>query len=89
MLLKITDFPDDLADQLKARFASSTASKAVLAAASSYLSVSASLDSALEAVEARDLEIRRLRSIIEGARSAAALLLERTGQTDLLSESEN
>lgn len=89
MLLKISDFPDALADQLKSAFGTATASKAVLAAARRHLCLVASLDDATQHIEACELEIRRLRSIIEGARSAAALLLERTGQTDLLSESEN
>lgn len=85
MLIKLPDFDDVLVEQLKASTSQSTGSKAVMHAAQNYLPL-------LNKLELRDREIadltERLRvasQVIEGARSAAAQLLEKTAQVDMLS----
>lgn len=85
MLVKITDFPDGLADLLRRLTSQATASKAVLVAASAYPTLVDDLAQSDMQIEHLETEILRLRSIIEGARSSAALLLEKTAQGDLLS----
>ena len=84
MLVKLNDFDDDLAGRLRAKTGESTASKAVLTAANEYLPL-------LFKLELKEREIQQLREellvasqVIEGARSAAALLLEKTSQGSLL-----
>lgn len=84
MLVKITDFPDGLADLLRRLTSQATASKAVLVAASAYPTLVDDLAQSDMQIEHLETEILRLRSIIEGARSAAALLLEKTAQGDLM-----
>lgn len=85
MLVKITDFPDGLADLLRRLTSQATASKAVLVAASAYPTLVDDLAQSDMQIEHLEAEILRLRSIIEGARSSAALLLEKTAQGDILS----
>jgi len=85
MLVKITDFPDGLADLLRRLTSQATASKAVLFAASAYPTLVDDLAQSDMQIEHLETEILRLRSIIEGSRSAAALLLEKTAQGDILS----
>ncbi|QYW05704.1 hypothetical protein [Phage blackswan219-6] len=88
MLLKISEFPDELAEQLKGLTGANVASKAVLNASIMYPRLVLDLqDASCQIQECHD-EIHRLRAIIEGARSAAALLLEKTGQGDLLADSD-
>lgn len=84
MLLKITDFPDDLAASLKASTHEATASKAVLAAAYSYAGLLDDVVALNQQVLELQTEVLRLRAVLQGARSAAALLVEKTGQGDLL-----
>lgn len=84
MLLKIIDFPDQLADDLKFVTGQATASKAVLHAATRYSALLADFNFQTLDIEKLEHEIVRLHSIIEGARSAAALLLDHTAQEDLL-----
>jgi hypothetical protein len=84
MLLKITDFPDDLADSLKFQTAQGTASKAVLQAAVSYIPNLEQILSLRHHNELQAIEIQRLRNLIEQARSAAALLVDKTSQGELL-----
>ncbi len=84
MLVKITDFPDGLADLLRRLTSQATASKAVLVAASAYPTLVDDLAQSDMQIEHLETEILRLRLIIEGARSAAALLLEKTAQGDLM-----
>lgn len=84
MLVKITDFPDGLSDLLRRLTSQATASKAVLVAASAYPTLVDDLAQSDMQIEHLETEILRLRSIIEGARSAAALLLEKTAQGDLM-----
>lgn len=83
MLLKIIDFPDQLADDLKSVTGQATASKAVLHAASKYSALLTDFNFQSLDVEKLEQEVVRLRTIIEGARSAAALLLDHTAQEDL------
>lgn len=84
MLVKITDFPDQLAEDLKSVTGQATASKAVLHAATKYSALLTDFNFQSLDVANLEQEVVRLRSIIEGARSAAALLLDRTAQGDLL-----
>lgn len=84
MLVKITDFPDDLADQLKHLTVQATASKAVLRAAQLYPAAVEYFISLKAELEAERQKVKVLQQRIESARSAAALLLDHTGQEDLL-----
>ena len=84
MLLKITDFPDDLAETLCAITGERTGSKAVMATIREFMRLTEWEASAQLRMAAMALEIERLNHIVEGARSAAALLVEKTGQGDLL-----
>ena len=84
MLVKITDFPDDMIEDLKRATGQATASKAVFFASTQFISVCAERDEAQ--INGLNVwhEVLRLRKIIEGARSSAALLLEKTAQGDLM-----
>ena len=84
MLVKITDFPDDMIENLKRATGQATASKAVFFASTQFINVLTERDQAFLDALNMEHEILRLRSIIEGARSAAALLLEKTAQGDLM-----
>lgn len=84
MLVKITDFPDDLVDDLKAVTGQVTASKAVFHAATRYTGLLSEFNDLCLYIAQLEQEGARLRSIIEGARSAAALLLDQTAQESLL-----
>lgn len=84
MLIKITDADDRFVEKLKTATRTSTGSKAYAKAAADY-------DYLVKTVDWQKGEIARLEElirvrdqVIEGARSAAALLLEKTGQADLL-----
>lgn len=86
MLVKITDFPDDLVDDLKCATGQATASKAVFFAASNYAQlVTESVQWGFDCQE-KDIQIAHLKSIIEGARSASAALLECVSQADLFEQ---
>lgn len=84
MLVKLNDCPDDLVTDLKRLTGEATASKAVFRAAVEYERLLLELEQTRQSLDLQSLEVLRLREVIEGARSAAALLLERTGQGDLL-----
>lgn len=84
MLVKITDFPDDVAEKLKSLTGQATASKAVYQAACEYSTHLVLIESDALMIQSLRSEVARLSSIIEGARSSAALLLEKTAQGDLL-----
>ncbi|MBP1143226.1 hypothetical protein JOE33_000171 [Pseudomonas sp. PvP027] len=84
MLIKITDADPDFVEKLKSLTSKNTGAKAYAHAAECYgMYVTANALAVLEIDQLKD-EISRLRAVIEGARSAAALLLEKTGQLDLL-----
>ncbi|MFG0540465.1 hypothetical protein ACF8EA_09700 [Pseudomonas sp. YQ_5] len=84
MLVKIPDMDDDVIAELKRTTGTRTGSRAVYLASLGYLEYH-------KICAEQDKEIADLRQklaaaaqVIEGARSAAALLLEKTGQTELL-----
>lgn len=84
MLVKLTDFPDHLAAELKSVTGESTASKACISAVTGYLEIIDLYNDLDSRYRVLQLENLRLLQVIEGARSAASLLLEQTGQGDLL-----
>lgn len=84
MHLIVRDFPDDLVDTLKNRTHSATASKAVMSACSHFVGLLDIVDQQRVRIAELETALRVQRQVIEGARSAAALLLERTSQGDLL-----
>lgn len=83
MNLIIREFPDLVADRLKFVTGSSTLSKAVLKVTSDYFEVLDENSKNKALLEQQRAEIQRLERLIEGARSAAGQLLERTSQTEL------
>lgn len=80
------EFPDQLADDLKRHFRINTASKAVLRACMNFLPHVDRVGQLEREIADLHMVIKRQQQVIEGARSAAALLLERTGQGDLISD---
>ncbi len=84
MLLKLPDFDDDLAERLKSRTCQNTGSKAVLRAAEESLPLLLKLEHRDRQIAELEERLRVASQVIEGARSAAALLLEKTAQGDLL-----
>ncbi|TEN50263.1 hypothetical protein IPC139_28825 [Pseudomonas aeruginosa] len=84
MLIKLPDFDDDLAERLKSRTGQNTGSKAVLRAAEEYLPLLLKLEHRDRQIAELEERLRVASQVIEGARSAAALLLEKTAQGDLL-----
>lgn len=84
MLIKF-DADQDMVDRLKLHTGERVASKAYKFAAEDVPDMAAEIRDLHRIVEDRNLEIRRLKAVIEQARSAAALLLEKTGQTDAFS----
>ena len=84
MLIKLADFDDALAEKLKAQTQQTTGSKAVLKAAEDYLPLLWKLSEQEKEIADLRRKLAAAAQVIEGARSAAALLLERTGQGELL-----
>lgn len=84
MLIKITDADERFVEKLKTATGTATGSKAYVKAAADYDYLVKTV--AWQKGEIARLEdmIRRRDQTIEGARSAAALLLEKTSQGDLL-----
>lgn len=83
MNLIIREFPDTLADQLKRLTSSATLSKAVLTVAERHRFLLIQNEDLTVEVDRLQAEVSRLRAVIEGARSAASQLVERTSQTEL------
>lgn len=83
MLIKF-EADDGLAEALKAHYGQRVASKAFSAAADDALGLARSNQELHDVIDSQRIEIRRLQDIIERARSAAAQLLEKTSQGDLL-----
>lgn len=81
MLIKF-DADQETVDRLKLHTGERVASKAYKFAAEDAPDLAAEIRDLRRIVEDRNLEIRRLKAVIEQARSAAALLLEKTGQAD-------
>jgi hypothetical protein len=84
MLIKLLDFPDDLADSLKVCTGEATASKSVFRAASRYITLLDDAHQMASDLSTARLEIARLKLIIENARFAAHQMLDRTAQAELL-----
>jgi hypothetical protein len=78
MLIKLTDFSDELAEKLKAYTGQSTGSKAVNHAAGHYLTLVDILAGFEDQFKDLQAENVRLRAVIARARSAAADLLDST-----------
>ncbi|RIA35934.1 hypothetical protein DFO61_0387 [Ectopseudomonas oleovorans] len=76
------DADQALADRMKLHYGQRVASKAFAMAAEDALALSARNHELEDVITAQKLEIRRLQAVIEQARSAAALLLEKTSQAD-------
>ncbi|SUC89437.1 Uncharacterised protein [Pseudomonas aeruginosa] len=74
MLIKLFDFDDDLAERLKSRTGQNTGSKAVLRAAEEYLPLLLKLEHRDRQIAELEERLRVASQVIEGARSAAALL---------------
>lgn len=72
------------ADLMRMHYGEKTASKAYAKAATDALQLYRQTQHLQETIEMQRIEILRYQRIIEQARSAAALLLEKTGQGDLL-----
>jgi len=72
------------ADILRMHYGQKTASKAYALAAADAIPLYRQTQDLQHTIEAQRLEILRYQRIIEQARSAAVLLIEKTGQGDLL-----
>lgn len=84
MHLIVRDFPDDLVELLKRSTSSTAASKAVTNACYAYITQRDQLERQRVRILELETAVRVQRQIIEGARSAAALLLDHTAQGDML-----
>lgn len=76
------DADPGMVDRLKMHTGERVASKAYKFAAEDVPDMSAEIRDLHRIVDDQKLEIRRLKAVIEQARSAAALLLEKTSQAD-------
>lgn len=83
MLVKILDADPDFVKTLKAQTRQNTASKAYAYAASRYQVLRVEIDDQRYLIEALEADVARLKQVIEGARSAAAQLLDRTSQAEM------
>jgi hypothetical protein len=83
MLIKLADFDDLLADELKNIFGEKTASAAVRRAAIMFPDLRKTNGQLLGQCSDMSDEIERLKNIIENARASAAALLDKTSQTDI------
>ncbi|WP_367597495.1 hypothetical protein [Pseudomonas fulva] len=81
MLVKILDMDAATVDALKAVTGRKTASGAVETAALAYLAQRTTIHDLRDQVAQLTAQLEVAKRTIEGARSAAALLLEKTGQT--------
>jgi len=84
MLVKILDADDTFVEILKRNTSTTTASKAYAHAADRYQTLVLMIDDLRLQNDRLKTDLKRSRGIIEGARSAAAHLLEKTSQADLL-----
>ncbi|WP_437882148.1 hypothetical protein [Pseudomonas sp. LRF_L74] len=83
MLIKF-QADEGLASRMQIQYGQRVASKAFAMAAQDALGLASRNLELEDIVTAQKLEIRRLKAVIEQARSAAAQLLEKTGQGDLI-----
>lgn len=86
MLIKLQDFDDQLAEELKTHFNQKTASGAVRKACIDWPILNIRYEHMLGQCYDLAAEVKRLQAIIENARSSAAALLDKTSQGDLLAE---
>lgn len=84
MLVKILDADPDFVETLKRRTGTTTGSKAYAYAADRHHTLTSMIDDLRIQNDRLKSDLIRARSIIEAARSAAAQLLDKTSQTDLL-----
>lgn len=89
MLVKILDADRDFVETLKAITGETTASKAFETAAARYVRLLEDNRHVTGLAHRQHVEIQRLRGILDGARHAAALLLEDVGQDDLFADQVN
>jgi hypothetical protein len=83
MLIKISDMDDEVIAKLKRTTGARTGSRAVYLAALGYLEyhkICAEQDKEIAQLKGR---LAAATQVIEGARSAAALLLEKTSQSEM------
>jgi len=86
MLVKILDADDDLVDRLKFVTGCATASKAFVFAATAYLGQLETGARQRDKIARLEARLAIAEQTIQRARSAAALLLEKTSQGDLLDD---
>lgn len=86
MLVKISDFPDDLAAMLKDSTAEATASKAVMTACYAFVSQRSEISMLRSRLALVEAQLERKQALIDSARNAAAQLLDNTGQMDLIGD---
>ncbi len=84
MHLIVRDFPDDLVDVLKQFTSSAAATKAVTNACYGFVAQREQLERQRARIAELETALQVQRQVIDGARSAAALLLDNTAQGDLL-----
>jgi predicted RNA-binding Zn ribbon-like protein len=83
MVIQLRDVTETFVETLKAQTGQSTASKAFIHTAEQFETNQIDLSWQAGRIEELELQLKQARAIIEGARSAAALLLDRTAQADI------
>lgn len=83
MLVKLLDAPEELIGQLRTVTGRNTASKAVMTALEDYLGLIESNNQLHLKVQQLEQKLLAAQQVIAGARSAAALLLEKTSQSEM------
>lgn len=84
--LTLRDVPDALIDNLKKATSNNTASKAIQHAAEDYLNQVVLLDSYKQKSLDQEMEIQRLRSILDDLSASCAKVLEVSSQGDVFSD---
>lgn len=83
MLVKILDADPDFVETLKRQTQTTTASKAFAHAADRYQHLRLAIQDQEILIESLTADLAKANRIIEGARSAAAQLLEKTSQSEM------
>ena len=83
MLVKILDADPDFVETLKRQTQTATASKAFAHAADRYQHLRLAIQDQEILIESLTADLAKANRIIEGARSAAAQLLEKTAQSEM------
>jgi len=84
MLIKILDADPDFVEELKTATGATTASKAYARAAASYAFLQHTIDALRKDNERYERQLQVKSQVIEQARSAAAALLDKTSQGDMI-----